>query len=67
MTVPIKGRTGVYVAILDEITPAEAKEDVTVERDFVLQARRSASDNLVIRALREKADVKDNRRKREYQ
>jgi len=67
MTVPIKGRTGVYVAILDEITPAAAKEDVTLERDFVLQARRSASDNLVIRALREKADVIDNRRKREYQ
>jgi peptidyl-prolyl cis-trans isomerase D len=67
MTVPIKGRTGIYVAILDEITVAPETDDLSAEKDFLRQARQNASDNLVIRALREKAEVEDNRRKREYQ
>lgn len=67
MTKPIKGRTGVYVCILDNISPAPETSDYSVERDYVKAARRGSADNLVIRALREAADVIDNRRKREYQ
>lgn len=67
MTKPIQGRSGVYVCIVDNITEAPETTDYTQERDYVRTARQGASDNLVIRALREKADVIDNRRKREYQ
>lgn len=67
MTVPLKGRTGVYVCILDGITKAPETTDYTMEREYVMAARRGSADNLVIRALREAADVKDNRRKIEYQ
>lgn len=67
MTVPLQGRSGVYVLILDGITEAPEVADYTVEKEYSQTARRGAADNLVIRSLREKADVKDNRRKREYQ
>jgi peptidyl-prolyl cis-trans isomerase D len=67
MTVPIKGKAGVYVCIIDGITPAPETTDYSLQHDYLMQARRGSADNLVIRALREKADVQDNRRKREYQ
>ena len=67
MTVPIQGRTGVYVCILDGITEAPETTDFTVEKDYITTARRGSADNLVIRALREAADVQDNRKKIEYQ
>ncbi len=67
MTKPIQGRSGVYVCIVDNITEAPETTDYTQERDYLRTARQGSSDNLVIRALREKADVVDNRRKREYQ
>jgi peptidyl-prolyl cis-trans isomerase D len=67
MSVPLKGRTGVYVIMLDGITEAPEAADFATELDFTQTARRGSADNLVIRSLREKADVKDNRRKREYQ
>ncbi|MEX1001044.1 MAG: peptidylprolyl isomerase [Crocinitomicaceae bacterium] len=66
MTKPLKGRTGVYVCILDEITEAPETSDYSQVRENVQIARRQASDNLVIRALREKAEVEDNRKKKEY-
>lgn len=67
MTVPMQGRTGVYVCILDGITEAPETTDYTTEREYLLNARRGSADNLVIRALREAAEVEDNRRKIEYQ
>ena len=67
MTKPLKGRTGVYVCIIDDVKKPEETTDYSIERDALRFSRQTASDNLVIRALREKADVKDNRRKREYQ
>jgi len=67
MTVPIQGRSGVYVCVIDNITEAPETTDYTVERDYLRQARQGSADNLVIRALREKADVQDNRRKIRYQ
>jgi peptidyl-prolyl cis-trans isomerase D len=67
MTVPIQGNTGVYVCIIDGITDAPETTDYSVQKEYLTTQRRGAADNLVIRALREKADVEDNRRKREYQ
>lgn len=67
MTVPIQGNTGVFVCIIDGITDAPETTDFSVQKGYLTQARRGSADNLVIRALRERADVEDNRRKREYQ
>ena len=67
MSVPLKGRAGVYVIILDGITEAPEAADYSTEKDYTQTARRGSADNLVIRSLREKADVQDNRRKKQYQ
>ncbi|UKN00919.1 peptidylprolyl isomerase [Paracrocinitomix mangrovi] len=67
MTVPLKGRTGVYVCILDRISPPAETSDYSEQTAYLTSSRRQTADNLVIRALREAADVQDNRRKREYQ
>lgn len=67
MTKPIKGITGVYVIIIESETKAPETTDYSVSRNNLLAARAGAADGLVIRALREKADVKDNRRRLELQ
>ncbi|MCB9225417.1 MAG: peptidylprolyl isomerase [Crocinitomicaceae bacterium] len=67
MTVPIQGNNGVFVCIIDGITPAPETTDYTAQHQYLTQSKRGSADNLVIRALRERADVEDNRRKREYQ
>ncbi len=67
MTVPIKGRTGVYVVIVEGETPAAETTDYTAQRGAMTMARMGSADNMVIRSLREKADVQDNRRKIELQ
>ena len=66
MTKPIKGNTGVYVVIIESETQAPETTDYTPTRLNLQVARAGAADGLVIKALREKADVKDNRRKLEY-
>ena len=63
MTKPIKGTTGVYVIIVESETKAPETTDYTIHRINLSAARAGAADGLVIRALREKADVKDNRRR----
>ena len=67
MTKPIKGLTGVYVVIVESETKAPETTDYSKPRENLLVARAGAADGLVIKALREKADVKDNRRKRMLQ
>jgi peptidyl-prolyl cis-trans isomerase D len=67
MTIPIEGVAGIYVCIIDGITNAPETTDYLIEQDYLKTARRGSADNLVIRALREAADVQDNRRKIEYQ
>jgi len=67
MTKPIKGKTGVYVCIIESETPAPQTTDYTPTRLSMLAGRAGSADSLVIKALREKADVKDNRRKIELQ
>lgn len=67
MTKPIKGNTGVYVIIVESETKAPETLDFTMQRTNMLLARAGAADGLVIKALREKADIKDNRRRIEFQ
>lgn len=66
MTKPIQGKTGVYVCIVESETAAPETTDFTITRMTLLSARAGAADGLVIRALREKADVKDNRRRIQF-
>lgn len=65
MTVPIQGKTGVYVIIIEKDMPAAETTDFSAEKGSMTLARMGSADNMVIRALREKADVQDNRRKKE--
>ncbi|MBK9190173.1 MAG: peptidyl-prolyl cis-trans isomerase [Crocinitomicaceae bacterium] len=67
MTVPIKGNMGVYVIIIESETKAPETTDYSMTRMTLQESRRGSADGLVIRALREKADVKDNRRRLEFQ
>ncbi len=67
MTKPIKGSTGVYVVIIESETKAPETTDYSLNRTNMQLARAGAADGLVIKALREKADIKDNRRRIEFQ
>jgi len=60
---PIQGVSGVYVIIIDEIIPAPETTDYSADQMTLRMGRQANADNLVIRALREKADVIDNREK----
>jgi peptidyl-prolyl cis-trans isomerase D len=64
---PIDGNTGVYVIRINEIEPAPETTDYTAEKISLKAQRQANADNIVIRALREKSDVKDNRAKVEIQ
>lgn len=64
---PIDGNTGVYVIRINEVEPAPETTDFTAEKISLKAQRQANADNIVIRALREKSDVKDNRAKVEIQ
>lgn len=67
MTVPLKGNTAVYVCVVDEVSPAPETTDYTQQLTAAKTRRQTTASNLAIKALREKADVQDNRRKRAFQ
>ena len=58
---PIQGESGVYVIVLNKINEVAETEDFTIEGTTLLNQRKGSSDGNVMRALREKAGVKDNR------
>jgi len=64
---PIDGNTGVYVLRINEVETAPETTDFTAEKISLKAQRQANADNIVIRALREKSDVKDNRAKVEIQ
>lgn len=66
LTLPLQGKTGVYVFQIESTTPAPETSDYSVQVAGMKIQRQNAADNQVIKALREKADVEDNRRKREF-
>ena len=67
MLSPIKGIVGVYVFIVDEITPSPETTDYTTDKLSLMMTRKSSADQAVIKALREKANVVDNRVKIDIQ
>ena len=66
LTKPIQGVAGVYVFQIEGTTEAPETSDFTVIRKDMYLQRQNAADNGVIKALRENADVIDNRRKRQF-
>jgi peptidyl-prolyl cis-trans isomerase D len=64
---PIKGVTGVYVVIVDEIIAAPETTDFTADKLSLTNIRASGVDQAVIKALRDKANVIDNRAKIDIQ
>jgi peptidyl-prolyl cis-trans isomerase D len=64
---PIDGNTGVYVIRITDIIPAPETTDYTAEKESLRNAKQMSADNAIMKALREKADVKDNRAKVEVQ
>jgi hypothetical protein len=64
---PIDGNTGVYVIRITDIIPAPETTDYTAEKESLRNAKQTSADNAIMKALREKAEVKDNRAKVEVQ
>ncbi len=66
---PLKGEAGVFIVVIDKINEAEVPEDYdySSERTTALNARVSSADANVMKALRAKADIKDNRLKKAAQ
>lgn len=67
MLQPVQGVEGVYVFMVDSELEAEETTDLAVTSDPMQIKRAQTSDTRVIKALREKADLVDNRRKIKYQ
>ncbi|WP_066756582.1 peptidylprolyl isomerase [Crocinitomix algicola] len=66
-TKPLIGKEGVYVIAIDSETEANPTTDYTLVTDPLMSKRVSSSDSRVISALREKADLVDNRRRIKFQ
>ena len=64
---PIEGISGVYVVIVDEIIVAPETTDFTADKLSLTKSRLSGVDQSVIKSLREKANVIDNRSKIDIQ
>ena len=67
MLQPVQGVEGVYVFMVDSELEAEETTDLVATSDPMQIKRAQTSDTRVIKALREKADLVDNRRKIKYQ
>ena len=63
MSKPIKGDNGVYVVVVDLINEPPAPADLTGTQKQVADARKQRSDYEVFNALKENANVVDNRGK----
>jgi peptidyl-prolyl cis-trans isomerase D len=63
LSAPIKGTMGVYVVMLESVTPAEPLVDVKGQQTRLIQGAASRADNAANEVLRESADIVDNRAK----
>lgn len=61
-TLPLKGKSGVYMIQIMKTTKAPATTNYKVERDEMVKTLKGSFQGLVIGALRKKADVVDNRK-----
>ena len=65
-TEPIEGEVGVYVIEIISVNAAPETSDLSAQKQSLTRTRRGLVDGGVFNALREKADVQDNRRRLEY-
>lgn len=63
MSAPIKGTMGVYVVVLETVTPPEPLVDVKSQQTRLIQGASSRTDGAAGDVLREEADIIDNRAK----
>ena len=63
LSAPIKGDAGVFVVQVSEITPAPETKDFTNNKTQAQNALKQRVDYELFEALKEKADVQDNRAK----
>jgi len=63
MSAPIKGTMGVYVVVLEAVTPAEPLVDVKGQQTRLIQGISSRADGATGDVLREDANIIDNRAK----
>ena len=61
-TLPLKGKIGVYVVRIDKTTKAPTAANYNAERDQLLGAIKGNLQGQILTALKEKAEVMDNRR-----
>ena len=61
-TLPLKGKTGVYVIQIDKTTKAPTAANYKVERDQMYTALKGSVQGQALGALRKKADIVDNRK-----
>lgn len=61
-SLPLKGNTGVYVIRIDKTTKAPSAANYNKEKETIRTANMSSMQTEAINALREKAEVVDNRR-----
>lgn len=63
LSAPIKGTMGVYVVLLEAVTPAEALTDVPGKKATLLQGLGGRADASASEILKEEANIIDNRGK----
>ena len=61
-TLPLKGKTGVYVIQIDKTTKAPAAANYKIERDQMYTTLKGSIQGQALGALRKKADIVDNRK-----
>ena len=61
LSVPIEGEGGVYIVRVDKVNDVSQDANVDVERKQLAQSRESRVDFEVFEALKESADIEDNR------
>ena len=67
MLTPVKGVSGIYTIIVDEIIPAPETTDFSADKEELKTQRVSKASGATFQALKEKADVKDNRERIDIQ
>lgn len=61
-TLPLKGKTGVYVIQIDKTTKAPTAANYKIEREQMYNALKGSVQGQALGALRKKADIVDNRK-----
>jgi len=59
---PVKGNYGVYVAVIDDITPAPEKADLSMERMQQESGFANRATGQIYDVIKKAAKIKDNRK-----